>query len=67
MEDFWKVAKIALGVGCILLGLLRQEFTPLGLTTELVWGKQGRIPRWVAGPFYILMRILILDLALTGK
>ena len=65
--DLWKVAKIVLGVGCILLGLLRQEFTPLGWTTELVWGKQGRIPRWVAGPFYILMRILILDLALTGK
>jgi hypothetical protein len=54
---------------CILGGLFSKEFKPIGWTTALIWGndEKARIPRWVAGPFYVVLGIIVLYWALTGK
>jgi hypothetical protein len=67
----WGVTKILMGIGCILLGIFGSEFVPLGWTTELLWGKNsgrdGKIPRWIAGPFYVLLGLFVIYITLTGK
>lgn len=41
----------------------------MGWTTSLLWGNDddARIPRWVAGPFYVLLGALLLYWGVTGK
>ena len=53
----------------MLGGLLQKEFTPIGLTTWLIWGtgKDARIPRWIAATFYVLLGLTMLYFGLTGK
>ncbi len=65
----WRIAKVVCAVVCILSGMFSKEFKPIGWTTALIWGKDenARIPRWVAGPFYVVLGIIVLYWALTGK
>ena len=65
----WGVIKCVLGVSSILVGLFRTEFKPLGWTTAFIWGgdEGARIPRWVAGPFYVLVGALMLYWGISGK
>jgi hypothetical protein len=67
--DFWRLVKLVLGITCILGGLFSKEFKPIGWTTALIWGKDenARIPRWVAGPFYVVLGSLVIYWAVTGK
>jgi hypothetical protein len=67
--DFWRLVKLVLGITCILEGLFSKEFKPIGWTTALIWGKDenARIPRWVAGPFYVVLGSLVIYWAVTGK
>jgi hypothetical protein len=61
--------EIIVGGGAVLGGLLQKEFTPIGLTTWLIWGtgKDARIPRWIAATFYVLLGLTMLYFGLTGK
>ena len=67
--DFWHFAKVVIGGLCVFFGLTEKEFKPLGWTTELIWGKgeRAKIPRWVAGPFYVILGTLMIYWGLTGK
>jgi len=67
--SFWRGFELLCGTACILLGLFNTEFTPIGWTTKLVWGtgKDARIPRWIAAPFYIAVGLFALYLGFTGK
>jgi hypothetical protein len=51
------------------MGLLAREFAPIGWTTKLIWGgeKDARIPRWIAGSFYVVLGVFSVYLGLTGK
>jgi hypothetical protein len=66
--DVWRVAAIIGGSIVVLLGLLKKEFTPLGLSTMFVWGdhKDARIPRWIAAPFYILVGLFLIYFGVKG-
>ena len=66
---FWRTIELLIGFGCILMGLLAKEFTPIGWTTKLIWGgeKCARIPRWIAGSFYVVLGFFSVYLGLTGK
>lgn len=63
----WKIVKIAVGVLCIVGGLFQKEFKPIGWTTALIWGRDenAKIPRWVAGPFYVVLGALAIYWALA--
>jgi hypothetical protein len=65
----WQTIICASGVACIGMGLFKKEFKPLGWTTALVWGndKNARIPRWIAGPFYVVLGAVMVYLSLTRK
>jgi hypothetical protein len=49
--------------------LVSKEFTPIGLTTLLIWGSRtnARIPRWIAAPFYVGLGLLILYWGIRGR
>ena len=47
---FWHAATIIAGLVLVGIGLLKKEFSPLGLTIMLIW-RDGRIPRWIAASF----------------
>ena len=66
---FWRVVEILLGLFAIGSGLFSREFEPMGLTTRLIWGrgKNARIPRWIAGTFYVVLGLLILYIGVTGR
>jgi hypothetical protein len=66
---FWQVTKCLLGAACLAMGLFKKEFIPLGWTTGLIWGndKNARIPRSVAGPFYVVLGALMLYWGMSGK
>jgi len=59
---FWRVVEVLVGLFCIGMGLFNREFTPIGWTTMLIWGRDetARIPRWIAGSFYFLLGVLLL-------
>lgn len=67
--DLWRVLKIILGLICIGSGLFSKEFQPIGWTTSLIWGRDenARIPRWVAGPFYVCLGLLVLYWGIANK
>ncbi len=66
--SIWQVLEATGGIALLLMGVFKKEFTPAGITTMLIWGsdKDARIPRWVARPFYVLLGLLLLYLAITG-
>jgi hypothetical protein len=64
--EFSHATTIIAGLVFVAIGLLKKEFSPLGLTTMLIW-RDGRIPRWIAAAFYILLGLLMLYLGMTGK
>jgi len=66
---FWRVVQLVGALVCVTSGLFSKEFKPIGWTTRLIWGKDEntRIPRWVAGPFYVVGGLLLLYFGLTGK
>ena len=59
---FWRVVEVLVGLFCIGMGLFSKEFTPIGWTTMLIWGRDetARIPRWLAGSFYFVLGVLLL-------
>jgi hypothetical protein len=67
--SFWRIVEILMGFGCIALGIFNREFKPIGWTTWLVWGTgdDARIPRWIAGPFYVLLGVFALYMGFSGK
>jgi hypothetical protein len=66
---FWRIVEILSGVFCIGMGLFNTEFKPIGWTTLLIWGRgaNARIPRWIAGTFYVVLGLLILYIGVTGR
>jgi hypothetical protein len=66
---FWRVAEVLMGLFCVGMGLFNKEFTPLGWTTMLIWGRDenARVPRWIAGSFYFVIGALLLYGGITGK
>ena len=66
---FRRVVELVFGLASVAFGLFNKEFTPIGLTTLLIWGKDknARIPRLVAGPFYVVLGLLMIYISLTGK
>lgn len=66
---FWRVVEILLGLGVISLAVFSKEFTPIGLTTRLIWGrsKNARIPRWIGRTFYVALGLVILYIGVTGR
>jgi hypothetical protein len=66
---WWKIVRIAAALVCVGMGLFAKEFRPIGWTTALIWGrdKNARIPRYVAGPFYVLLGLLCLYWVFTEK
>jgi hypothetical protein len=58
-----------MGLFSIGMGLFNKEFTPVGWTTMLLWGRgeKARIPRWIAGSFYFVLDALLLYNGVTRK
>ena len=67
--DIWRFAEIIGGIAVILLGLLTKQFTPMGISTMLIWGsdKDARIPRWLAAPLYVLLGLLLIYFGMKGN
>ena len=63
----WRFVEILIGLFSIKTGLFDKEFTPVGWTTMLIWGRGNRIPRWLAGSFYFALGALLLYIGITGK
>ena len=64
---FWRIVEVLMGLLLIGSGLVSKEFTPIGWTTILIWGKDARIPRWIAGTFYAVLGLLMLYWGLSGR
>lgn len=66
---FWRVVEILVGLFSIGMGVFKKEFTPIGWTTMLIWGRgeNVRIPRWVAGAFYVALGLVLLYIGVTGR
>lgn len=66
---FWRVVEILVGLFGIGSGFFSKEFRPMGLTTFLIWGRgeHARIPRWIAGTFYVVLGLLLLYAGITGR
>jgi len=66
---FWRVVEVSMGLFCIGMGLFNKEFTPVGWTTMLIWGRgeKARIPRWIAGAFYGGLGLVLLYIGVTGR
>jgi hypothetical protein len=56
----WRGVEIFVGLYNIRTGLFERNFTPIGWTTMVIWGRGTRIPRWIAGSFYFGLGILLL-------
>jgi hypothetical protein len=65
----WEVIRCLLGGVCVTTGLSNKKFTPLGWPTSMIWGsgENARIPRWVAGPFYVLLGSFLIYWAIKEK
>ena len=65
----WRIVELVLGVFSILFGIFSKEFKPMGWTSWLIWGtgENARIPRWIAGLFYVVLGLLLFFIGLTGK
>jgi uncharacterized protein YjeT (DUF2065 family) len=66
---FRRSFEIVLGLVAIAEGILSKEFKPMGWTTRLTWGhdENARIPRWIAGLFYVGLGLLLLYMGITGQ
>jgi hypothetical protein len=66
---FSRVVEVLMGLFNIGLSLFNKEFTPVGWTTMLIWGRgeSARIPRWIAGSFYFVLGAFLLYAGITGK
>ena len=64
---FWRLVKILLRLFVIRAGLFSTEFEPMGWRTRLIWGsgENARIPRWIAGTFYVVLRLVPLRVGAT--
>lgn len=67
--DFPQIFKCVAGIVCIVVGLFNRDFKPNGWTSRLIWGtdENARTPRWIAGPVFVGIGLLIVYRALTGK
>ncbi len=65
----WRGLEILFGLVVIAMALFSKEFTPIGLTTRLIWGRgeDARIPRWIGGTFYVVLGLLLLYIGVSGK
>lgn len=65
----WRVVEILLGLFVIGMGLFSTEFEPMGWTTRLIWGRgeNARIPRWIAGTFYVVLGLVLLYAGVAGR
>ena len=64
---FWRVVEVLVGLFSIKTGLFDKEFTPVGWTTMLIWGRGTRIPRWIAGTFYVALGLVLLFIGVRGR
>jgi hypothetical protein len=60
--DWQHKIRIGIGIVAVIMGLFVEDIKPSGWTTRLIWGsgQDARIPRWVAGPFYFLIGVILL-------
>jgi hypothetical protein len=49
------------GIACIALGIFNPEFRPIGFVSAAIYGKDGRIPRWVGAAFYVCIGLFLIS------